>query len=127
MDGRGRVSFPGTARLLAAIPVLAVADIAAGVAFYQRIGFAVLFQSSDYASLSRDDVNLHLWRCSDRTVADNTACRMRVAGIDLLYAECEAAGAVHPNGALRRTDRGTREFTVLDPQGGAVTFVEPVN
>jgi hypothetical protein len=127
MDGRGRVTDSRTARLLAAIPVLAVADIAAGVAFYQRIGFAVQFQSSDYAALSRDDVHLHLWQCSDRNVADNTACRMRVAGIDTLYAECEAAGAVHPNGALRRTDRGTREFTVLDPQGGAITFVESVN
>lgn len=107
--------------------MLAVADIAAGVDFYRRIGFAVVFQSDDYAALSRDDVNLHLWQCGDRTVANNTACRMRVAGIDSLFAECEAAGAVHPNGALRRTDRGTREFTVLDPQGGAITFVEPVN
>ena len=104
--------------------MLAVADIAAGVTFYQRIGFVVLFQSDDYAALSRDDVNLHLWRCLDRTVAENTACRMKVAGIDMLHAECQEAGAVHPNGALRRTDRGTREFTVLDPQGGAITFVE---
>jgi catechol 2,3-dioxygenase-like lactoylglutathione lyase family enzyme len=121
------VCGPRAARLLAAIPMLAVADIAAGVDFYRRIGFAVLFQSGDYAALSRDDVHLHLWQCGDRSVADNTACRMRVAGIEALYAECEAAGIVHPNGALRGTDRGTREFTVLDPQGGAITFVEPVN
>jgi hypothetical protein len=52
---------------------------------------------------------------------------MRVTGIDMLHAECQEAGAVHPNGALRRTDRGTREFTVLDPQGGAITFVEPAD
>ena len=120
------MSGPRAPRLLAAIPMLAVADVAAGVAFYQRIGFAVLFQSGDYAALSRDDVHLHLWQCDDRSVADNTACRMSVAGIDALYAECEAAGAVHPNGALQRTDRGTREFTVLDPQGGAITFAEAV-
>lgn len=114
-------------RLLAAIPMLAVAEIEAGLVFYRRIGFTVVYQSEDYAALSRDDVHLHLWQCGDRTVADNTACRMRVAGIDLLYAECEAAGAVHPNGALRRTGRGTREFTVLDPQGAAITFVESAN
>lgn len=114
------------ARLLAAIPLLAVADIGRGVAFYGKIGFQTLFVSDEYAALMRDDVHLHLWRCADRSVADNTACRMRVEGIDALYDECRAAGIVHPNGTLRLTERNTGEFTVLDPQGGAITFVEPV-
>ena len=111
-------------RLLAAIPILAVADIAAGVAFYARIGFAPDYESADYAVLLRDDVSLHLWRCGDRKIADNTACRMRVQGIDALFAECQTQGIVHPNGPLRATDWGTRELTVLDPQGGAITFAE---
>lgn len=114
------------ARLLAAIPLLAVARIDAGIDFFQRIGFSVEHRSDDYAALARDGVRLHLWRCADRNVAENTACRMRVEGIDALYAECLAAGAVHPAGRLRDTERSTREFTVLDPQGGAITFVEAV-
>lgn len=113
------------ARLLAAIPLLAVASIGRGVAFYGRIGFRPLFVSDEYAALMRDDVHLHLWRCGDRVVADNTACRIRVEGIDALYEECRAAGIVHPNGPLHATDRNSREFTALDPQGGAITFVEP--
>jgi len=77
------------ARLLAAIPLLAAASIERGVAFYGRIGFRPLFVSDEYAALMRDDVHLHLWRCGDR-VADNTACRIRVEGIDALYEECRA-------------------------------------
>ncbi len=118
------MSGTGRARLTAAIPLLAVADIARGVGFYQRIGFRSVFVADDYAVLARDDVSLHLWRCVDRVVADNTACRMRVEGIDALYEECHAAGALHPDGDLRRTAWNTREFTVLDPQGGAITFAE---
>jgi catechol 2,3-dioxygenase-like lactoylglutathione lyase family enzyme len=105
--------------------MLAVADIAAGVAFYGRLGFAEQYRDDDTAVLVRDAVTLHLWRCADRVIADNTACRMQVAGIDALYAECRAAGAVHPNGPLRLQPWGLREFTVLDPQGGAITFFEP--
>jgi catechol 2,3-dioxygenase-like lactoylglutathione lyase family enzyme len=114
------------ARLVAAIPLLAVADIPAGIAFYVRLGFREVYADDATAVLQRDAVTLMLWRCADRNVADNTACRMRVEGIEALYAECRAAGAVHPNGALRSTDWGTHEFTVLDRQGGAITFVEPV-
>jgi catechol 2,3-dioxygenase-like lactoylglutathione lyase family enzyme len=114
------------AQLLAAIPMLAVADVRAGVAFYSRLGFTPGYADDETAVLRRDAVTLMLWRCADRAIADNTACRMRVAGIDALYEECRAADAVHPNGALRATGWDTREFTVLDPQGGAITFVEPV-
>lgn len=124
MDRRSAVKGCAPARLTAAIPLLAVADVARGVAFYQRIGFRSLFVADDYAVLARDEVNLHLWRCPDRIVADNTACRIRVEGIDALYAECRAAGALHPAGDLQRTAWNTREFTVLDPQGGAITFAE---
>lgn len=114
------------ARLVAAVPILAVADIAAGVAFYARLRFEEAYRDDDTAVLERDAVTLHLWRCVDRVIADNTACRMQVDGIDALYAECRAANAVHPNGALCAKPWGTREFTVLDPQGGAITFFERV-
>ena len=114
-----------TALLMKAVPMLAVADIERGVAFYRdHLNFECLHADDDTAVLLRDGVLLHLWRCADRRIADNTACRMQVDGIDELHAHCRTRGIVHPNGALAPKPWGLCEFTVLDPQGGAITFFE---
>ena len=114
-----------TSRLLSAVPLLAVADIDRGVAFWRdNLRFDAVYVDGDTAVLKRDDVSLHLWRCADRTIAQNTACRMQVDGIDQLYAHCRARDIVHPNGALALKPWGLREFTAIDPQGGAITFFE---
>ena len=110
-------------RLTEAVPLLAVSDIERGVTFYgDQLGFNCVYADDETAVLERDDVTLHLWRCTDRAILENTACRMQVAGIDELYAQCQARSVVHPNGALALKPWGLREFTVLDPQGGAITF-----
>lgn len=50
-----------------AIPVLPALDIAKTIAFYeQRLGFTMKFLFDDYAGLSRDGVEVHLWLCSAR-------------------------------------------------------------
>ena len=113
------------ARLTDAVPLLAVADIDRGVAFYrEHLDFECVYADDDTAVLARDDVTLHLWRCADRVIAENTACRMQVEDIDEWYAHCRLQGVVHPNGPLALKPWGLREFTVLDPQGGAITFFE---
>ncbi len=114
-----------TPKFLSAIPVLPAVDIAAAVTFYeQKLGFTTDFQSDDYAGLRRGGVQLHLWQCSDRQVAENTSCRINVSGITQLYEDYQAQQIIHPNGALTTKLWGLDEFVVLDLNGNCVTFAE---
>jgi catechol 2,3-dioxygenase-like lactoylglutathione lyase family enzyme len=125
------------------IPALPTRDAAAAAAFYRdRFGFELVHAENGFAILRRDDAELHLWGTSDEGwrddldaarpvrsgaesfIAGTASCRVRVEGVDELYAACNAAGIVHPNGHLRETEWGTREFGVLDPDGNLVTFFE---
>jgi catechol 2,3-dioxygenase-like lactoylglutathione lyase family enzyme len=111
---------------LQAVPVLASLDIRRSVDFFvQQLGFAqVHAEQGVYGIVARDQVELHLWACDDRRIAEATGCRIQVSGIDALHARCKGAGIVHPNAPLGARPWGTREFAVLDPDGNLVTFVE---
>jgi catechol 2,3-dioxygenase-like lactoylglutathione lyase family enzyme len=113
-------------RLTAAVPVLASLDIERSVQFYTtRLGFTKVHAAAGvYGIVSRDGVEIHLWACSDRHIAENTGCRVHVAGIDALYRELAPQCVVHPNAPLRARPWGAREFAVLDCDGNLVTFVE---
>lgn len=80
----------------------------------------------DYAGVIRDSVEIHLWRCPDKYIAENTACRINVAGIEALYDEYQPKGVVHPNGRLDTKPWRIKEFTVLDLDGNGITFCQPV-
>lgn len=112
-----------------AVPVVPALDVAISLAFYEsKLGFAEIFRGGDppvYAGMQRDGVRFHLFECVDKRIADWTAFRVYVRGIAELYATSRATGIVHPNGALGDTPWETMEFTILDPSGVAVTFVEP--
>ena len=119
MSGASRVEFRS------AIPKHAAGDIPRAVQFYEEaLGFARLFVLDDYAAVARGPVEIHLWRCADRYIAENTACRVNVEGIDVLYEEYRPKGVIHPNGGLETKPWGFREFTVLDLDGNAITFCE---
>ncbi len=108
-----------------AVPKFPAANVAASVEFYEkRMGFVELFNYGDYAAVKRDAVEIHLWECHDKHIAENTACRVAVDDIEALYAECLQAGVVHPNGALEEKPWGTREFVTLDLDGNAIFFFE---
>ncbi|MGA7935257.1 MAG: VOC family protein [Kovacikia sp.] len=120
-----------TPKFLSAVPVLPAPDIAETLAFYtQKLGFAIDFQSEDYAGFSRGAVQIHVWQCGDRSIAENSSCRINIRGIEQLYQECQTQNIVHPKGALVAKPWGLREFTVLDLNGNCLTFAElppPVN
>ncbi len=108
-----------------AIPKLAVGDIPTAVAFYEhQLGFTRVFQTDDYASMKRDAVEVNLWKCDDKYIAEHTACRIEVEHIDALYTEYSARNLIHPHGALQVQPWGTKEFTVLDHDGNGLTFVQ---
>lgn len=115
--------------LITAIPILASLNLVETEAFYTRhLGFQTIHLDPDaYAILRRDPVELHFWLCTDPTIPTNTACRIHVQGLDVLYATCQAAGIVHPNGSLQTKPWGTQEFTILDAHGNGVTFVESMS
>ncbi len=107
-------------------PVLASPDIERTIAFYcSRLGFHGVYSDQGvYGIVSRDNVYIHFWACSDRQIAENTSCRVYVAGVDALYAELQPQGVIHPNAPLQTKPWGAREFGVLDEDGNLVTFAE---
>lgn len=111
---------------VSATPVLASLDIERSAKFFEdRLGFSrVHVDPGIYGVVTRGQVAIHFWACSDRRIAEATSCRIRVEGIDQLYARCLSEGIVHPNAPLQRKPWGTIEFGVLDPDGNLVTFHE---
>ncbi len=121
---------------LAAVPALPVADERAAVQFYlETLGFTELLSpdGTGLAILLRDKVELHLWIAdgsapgAERHLAGSASCRLRVEGVQDLYRHCEPLGVVHPRAPLRRTEWGTEEFGLLDPDGNLVTLYEQVS
>lgn len=114
-------------KFLSAVPVLPAADLTETIAFYmQRLGFALEFHVDESAGVCRGGAHIHLWSCQDRAIAENTSCRVNVAGIDHLYEEYQTQQVIHPHGELAEKPWGTREFTALDLNGNALTFTEAV-
>ncbi len=138
-------------KMLGAVPLLPVADAEAAAQFYVETmgfeaGFDAGFGADGYAIVRRDDVEIHLWQAGDEAwrsravpagespvasgaesfLAGTGSARIRVQGIEGLHVRCREAGIVHPNGPLTDRPWGTREFVVLDRDGNALTFFEPV-
>jgi uncharacterized glyoxalase superfamily protein PhnB len=112
---------------VSATPVLASLDIQRSADFFEsRFGFSKVYVApGSYGIVAHGDVQIHFWACSDKRIAEATSCRIRVAGIRQLYESCAGTGIVHPNAPLQSKPWQTLEFTVLDPDGNAVTFHEP--
>jgi catechol 2,3-dioxygenase-like lactoylglutathione lyase family enzyme len=124
-----------TATLDSVHPVLMVRDVAATIAFYQRLGFSLAFQDDPtaprYAGVKRDAVELHLqwhdqshWDCPH----DRPNYRFFVADVDALYLELSRTGVLDewsgtgPWRAPANTPWGTREFHLRDPSGNGLQF-----
>ncbi len=113
-------------QFISATPVLASLDIERSVGFFcKQLGFTKHYtEQGAYGVVSRGAVNIHFWACTERHIAENTSCRLRVDGIDSLFAHCLTLDIVHPNAHLQDKPWGTREFSVLDPDGNLVTFAQ---
>ena len=117
----------GTSTLISAAPQLPASDIAGTIEFYRdKLGFSLSAEYPGFAILKRDSVEVHLWQCENKIVAENSSCYVRVQGVDNLYAEVTERGAtVQEHLAVRPW--GMRQFSILDPSGNAIRFGEPVD
>jgi len=111
---------------ISATPMLASLDIERSVEFFcSRLGFTKVYaEQGVYGVVSRGLIQIHFWACPERHIAENTSCRIRVIGVDRLFAQCTAAGIVHPKAPLEDKPWGAKEFGVIDPDGNLVTFAE---
>lgn len=112
--------------LNSAVPVLASLNITKTIQFYCSVlGFTKIYEEpAVYGIVQRDAVQIHFWACSEKHIAENTACRISVQEIDALYAEFQPKGVVHLNAPLQEKPWGTREFGVVDEDGNLITFFE---
>jgi len=111
--------------ILKAIPILAYLYKDETLRFYRSLGFACHGDWEGYIICSRDDIEIHLWRCDDPMIPRNTGCYLRVSGIDLLYAEFQLLNCVHPNGQLEDKPWGMRQFSILDNSGNIIHIGAP--
>ncbi len=117
---KSRVRFTG------AVPVLPTTDLNRATSFYGQLGFQVLHQEAEYAIVTRDGVGLHLWLSPERSLAEQSSCRIQVTGLEALYEEYQTRGLLAPDAAVRAKPWGTRELVVFDPDRVLITFVERV-
>lgn len=133
-------------KLLTIIPAMPVSDVAHSATFYrEKLGFEVAYQEESFAIMHCDGVEIHLWLAGDQDWRTSLAkdispvksgaesflvgtgsCRIGMEGVDELYNLVEPRGIVHPNGPLKNTDFGTREFAILDGDGNLITFFQRI-
>lgn len=105
-------------------PILTSYHIRNTAQFYkEKMGFTITSSMPEmgYLIVSRGGVELHFsLHKSGSPATTMTQCYIRVNNIDVLYAEYEAAGVVHPNGKLEHKPWGIIEFTALDGDGNAL-------
>ncbi|PUA17186.1 VOC family protein [Glaciimonas sp. PCH181] len=111
---------------VAAVPVLASLNIQRSVNFFvSKLGFDAHYVSQgEYGIVSRGNVKIHFWACTDKRISEATGCRVNIRNIKSLYAQCSSQEIVHPNAPLKTTPWGSTEFAILDPDGNLVTFFE---
>ena len=103
-----------------AMPVLASLNIAASLDFFQKLGFETHdFGDSNYGIAIREHIELHFWLCTDRHVAENTSCYVRVNDIHALRTDFAQRIEVPE---VVKTPWGMDELYVYDPSGSLVKF-----
>lgn len=107
------------------IPMLPVANLRRSMDFYvDTLGFRLGFNAGSYGGVRRDAIEIHFARNEKGVPAERSGCRIEVTEIRKLYAEFKDRGVITADGDIAAQPWGTTEFTVRDPDGNALTFVE---
>jgi uncharacterized glyoxalase superfamily protein PhnB len=136
----GKDKIDMTGNLKAVIPVLQARDASELLRFYQRLGFALVFQDSPinpkYVAMKRDAVELHIqWADKEQWAypTDRPAYRFVVSDVDAIYQEFLDSGGIgvdsnqgSPWATPKDTPWGTREFHLRDPSQNSLQFYRPL-
>ena len=119
-----------------AATIVAVADVAASVAFYcDVLGFECRDRAADggFALVVRGPAAVQLLRTDDpgalKATSENVAVYLYVTGVDALYDRLKPGLDTLPRRRVRAPfdqDYGMREFHVKDPDGCLLFFGEPI-
>lgn len=110
-------------------PFMHVPDTAEAVAFFERLGFAVLFRLPDYAYVEREGCGVRLYKNQgdDGAPPGNRrfAYYIDVRDVDALHAELRPVLDAMPEGDVHGpVDQvyGQRELMLLAPDGNLLVF-----
>ncbi|MBM4194208.1 MAG: VOC family protein [Gemmatimonadetes bacterium] len=111
------------------IPMLPVADVRRAIEFYVDVlGFRLGFNAGTYGGVRRDAIEIHFTRGDagepGSAPVERSGCRVEVTDIRRLYSDFRDRGVIAADGDIGPKPWGTTEFTVRDPDGNALTFVE---
>ena len=102
-----------------AIPLLASLDIAASLDYFNSLGFETHNFGDSYGIAVREHIEIHFWLCTDKNVAENASCYVRVNDIHALRTDLARRIDV---GEVVETSWGMDELYVWDPSGSLVKF-----
>ena len=109
---------------LRAHPTLPSLDLERTVQFYQeQLGFACKLRQEEVAVLTRDEVELHFWRCEDENIPANSGCRIQVTDIDVVFHRCKERGIVPSDLDMEVSDWG-KIFPLGDLDGNLIWVFE---
>ncbi|MBL8174336.1 MAG: VOC family protein [Bryobacterales bacterium] len=108
---------PGLIR--SSIPTLPALNLEESIASYSQLGFAVRSRNDQYAILTRDHVQIHLFASHARV--ESGGCYLHTGDIQALHAEFAAAG-VERLGDIEEKPWKMVEFEVYDPSGNVLRF-----
>jgi catechol 2,3-dioxygenase-like lactoylglutathione lyase family enzyme len=115
--------FLTATQIKSTVPVLASLNLKETLDFYtNQLGFKIRGQFEDYAILSRDDAEIHFWKCEDRHISENTSCYVRASDIQTLYEEFKKRGLILREPVIQPW--GMKELYVIDPHGNLLKFGE---
>jgi len=113
------------AKVLTVAPILPTTDMDAMQRHYEQLGFIVRVHGTDYATASRDGINLHFHLEPGHDGArGGGAAYLAVDDADALHAEWRAAG-VGETGDLFDPGFGVWEAAHTDPDGNLIRFGSP--
>ena len=108
-----------------AIPMLASLEIATSLDYFRKLGFETHnFGDNNYGIAIREHIEIHFWLCTDKYVAENTSCYVRVNDIHALYADFAKRFDV---GEVVEMPWGIDELYVIDPSGSLMKFGQPTD
>jgi hypothetical protein len=105
-------------------PILPTKNMDAMQRHYEQLGFIVRLHGAEYATASRDGINLHFHLVSDHDGTQGGAAYLAVDDADALHAEWRAAG-VGETGDLFDPGFGVWEAAHTDADGNLIRFGSP--